>query len=181
MIVYGILLLLDIDRVAARSAASSAIIRERVAFGFDRLEFINTDYEALYFKNANGADIYLYPGFAVIKELKRDEFGIIDLRDIVIEHRALHFLEQEYLPKDSPIVDKTWTYVNKNGSPDRRFKENPEIPILLYHEIYLRSKSGLNEAFSFSNPEVGKKFCESLSNYLSVIGKLNWSLDDKVN
>lgn len=168
----------NIDRVKSRSAASAAITRERVNFKFTRLDFIDTEYDALYFKNANGADLYLYPGFAVIKELSRKEFGILDLRELKIKHNSQRFLETDYLPKDSPIVDRTWTYVNKDGRPDRRFKNNTEIPILQYYELFLLSKSGLNEAFSFSNPDAGRKFCESLANYLTCIGNLNWKLGE---
>ena len=43
------------------------------------------------------------------------------------------------------MVDHTWRYVNKDGSPDRRFKHNRELPIAAYDALSLSSISGLNE------------------------------------
>ncbi|GAA4966012.1 hypothetical protein HD597_007004 [Nonomuraea thailandensis] len=40
--------------------------------------------------------------------------------------------------------DSTWRYVNVKGGPDRRFKNNARLPILLYGRLTLRSHSGLN-------------------------------------
>lgn len=44
--------------------------------------------------------------------------------------------------------------VNKSGGPDRRFKNNRELPICLYGEIELRSESGLNTVLMFSNADL---------------------------
>jgi hypothetical protein len=40
--------------------------------------------------------------------------------------------------------------VNKTGGPDRRFRDNRELPVVLYEELNLRSTSGLNERLQFS-------------------------------
>jgi hypothetical protein len=65
------------------------------------------------------------------------------------------FIEDGGVPADSRVIDKTWKYVNKGGGPDRRFNGNREIPIVLYEEILLTSRSGLQELFQLSRTGLG--------------------------
>ncbi|MEU8404528.1 hypothetical protein AB0C28_55995 [Nonomuraea sp. NPDC048892] len=44
-------------------------------------------------------------------------------------------VEDEQVPSDTRIVGSTWLYVNKNGGPDRRFKDNRELPIVEYGRL----------------------------------------------
>ncbi|MFB4267830.1 hypothetical protein [Nonomuraea sp. GTA35] len=59
-----------------------------------------------------------------------------------VEHSR--FIETGPVPRDGTVVDSTWRYVNVKGGPDRRFKNNARLPILLYGRLILRSHSGLN-------------------------------------
>lgn len=165
----------EVNRAATRSAAGTAVTRSRVSFSKGALDYIATPFEALKFHNANGGDIYLYPGFMVMTGRTDTDFALIDFRDLEIEHNGVKFLETDRIPKDTKIIDKTWKYVNKNGQPDRRFKENPEIPIVHYHEMTLKTSKGLYESYSFSNPEVADKFCTALNVYKTALQKMNWT------
>ena len=60
------------------------------------------------------------------------------------------------------MVDRTWRYVNKRGGPDRRFKDNRELPIALYEEITFTSESGLNEVVQVSQTGLGSAVAQSL-------------------
>lgn len=40
------------------------------------------------------------------------------------------FIEEEQVPSDSHVVDHTWRFVNKNGTPDRRFKTISKFQLL---------------------------------------------------
>lgn len=62
------------------------------------------------------------------------------------------FIESEAVPKDTQIVGQTWKYVNKSGGPDRRFRDNRQLPICLYGRLELSSASGLNTVLMYSNP-----------------------------
>jgi hypothetical protein len=62
------------------------------------------------------------------------------------------FIETEGQPGDARQVGSTWRYANKDGSRDRRFNNNVEIPIMEYGEIQLRSKSGVNIVVQVSSP-----------------------------
>jgi hypothetical protein len=62
------------------------------------------------------------------------------------------FNEEQAVPADTQVVGRTWHYVNKSGGPDRRFKNNREIPVCAYSELELRSHSGLSARFMASKP-----------------------------
>ena len=168
----------DVDRFRTRSAAYKTIYSEVVAFEMASLDFINTKYVALKMRNVKGGDLFVYPGFVAIKENSDVNFGLLDYRDLGIEHFQITFIETRPLLPDAKVVDKTWKYVNKNGLPDKRFKDNYEIPIVLYYQLNMSSKTGLRERYMFSNPNIGAAFCTAFQNYRDILAKLNWAADN---
>lgn len=79
------------------------------------------------------------------------------------------FVEGEGVPNDARVVNRTWRYVNKSGGPDRRFRENPELPIVLYEELSIRSSSGLNERLHFSRVGASTPFIAAVQQLASVL------------
>lgn len=63
------------------------------------------------------------------------------------------FVENEAVPPDATVVDRTWQYVNKSGGPDRRFKNNREYPVCRYSELVLTTSDGLDLRFMASRAE----------------------------
>lgn len=163
------------DRIKTRSMASSTVTRSIVGFERGRLDFINTKYVPLKLNNENGGCFYIYPGFLVMLSKTSAAFALIDFRDLCIEHHVQRFIEEEGVPSDSQIVDQTWRYVNKNGSPDRRFNNNYQIPIVHYCEINFKTEKGLNESYQISNPVAGQAFANALEKYSESLQKLKWS------
>jgi hypothetical protein len=53
------------------------------------------------------------------------------------EYASTRTVEDEQVPSDTRIIGSTWLYVNKNGGPDRRFKDNRELPIVEYGQLTL--------------------------------------------
>ncbi|GAQ14660.1 hypothetical protein MODO_2346 [Myroides odoratimimus] len=156
------------DRVATRSSASTLVKKREVKFLLKSLPEIKSNYEALYFQNANGADLYFYPSFIVMYSSKGD-FAIIGFEEISFNQSYVRFTETGTIPKDSKVIDKTWAKVNKNGSPDKRFKNNYQIPVVKYGEIKLKTKTGLNEEYEFSNYEYTEEFGRAFSEYQQLI------------
>lgn len=83
--------------------------------------------------------------------IQGSKIGALNYSDILTSAHTTRFIESERIPRDANIVDRTWKYVNKSGGPDKRFKDNRELPICLYGEIELKSTSGLNTVIMFSN------------------------------
>lgn len=163
------------DKVKTRSAASSSVARTPVNFERGQLDYISTKYISLKLNNANGGSLYIYPGFLVMPSKISNAFALIDFRDLRFEHHTQRFIEEEGVPSDSPVVDQTWRYVNKNGSPDKRFSNNYQIPIVHYYEINFKTEKGLNESYQISNPDAGQAFASAFEKYCESLRKLNWS------
>ncbi|MEM9557536.1 MAG: hypothetical protein AAGC60_24970 [Acidobacteriota bacterium] len=80
--------------------------------------------------------------------------GAVDYRNLELTVQKTRFIE-ETSPADATIVGWTWRYVNKHGGPDRRFADNPQLPICLYEELTLRSSTGLHEVIQMSREQGG--------------------------
>lgn len=138
------------DRVITRSSASTFVTRRSVRFTLRTIPEFRSTLQALYFQNANGADLYIYPNF-VIMYANSSDFAVIGLDEIDFQYGHVRFTETQVVPADSTIVGQTWAKVNKNGTPDRRFKGNYQIPVVQYGEIRLKTSTGLREEYQFSN------------------------------
>ena len=171
----------SIDRIKERSAASTTITRSKVKFSKSSLDYVSTEFEALKLQNANGGDLFIYPGFIVMVGRNNSDFGLIDFRELNIRHNAQRFVETERVPNDSKVVEYTWKYVNKNGSPDKRFNNNFQIPIALYYEITIESSKGLYESYQFSNSDIAQRFCKSFETYRDSLQKMRWEIEKNIN
>lgn len=81
-------------------------------------------------------------------------------------------IENEPPPGDSRQVGKTWRFVNKDGSRDRRFKHNPILPIMEYGLLTIESDLGIRLVFQLSNPQHAHQASEAF-NRLSKISARN--------
>ena len=73
--------------------------------------------------------------------------GAIEYANLSAVSSGVRYIERESVPSDARIVDKTWHYVNKKGDPDKRFKDNPELPICAYSQFNLSTPDGLDVRF----------------------------------
>lgn len=89
--------------------------------------------------------------------------GAIRYTDLALDVAESQFIEEEAVPQDATVVGQTWRYVNKKGGPDRRFKDNREIPICAYEQISLSSTTGLNEVIQVSRRGAGNALSVALS------------------
>lgn len=103
------------------------------------------------FKTGKETILFLPDKLIIIQGSK---VGALNYKDITSSSNTTRFIESEGVPSDSQIVGQTWKYVNKSGGPDRRFKDNRQLPICLYGELKLTSASGLNTVIMYSNPSV---------------------------
>lgn len=156
------------NTVITRSSAGTLVKKNEVRFGLKNLEDIKTKYEALFFQNANGADIYIYPNFITIFSTK-ENFAIVGFEELEFIHHSVRFVETNPVPKDAEVVGQTWAMVNKNGTRDKRFKGNYQIPLVKYGQFKFSTKSGLNEEYQVSNYEASCSFAEAFKEYQSLI------------
>ncbi|MGC4154864.1 MAG: hypothetical protein QM628_17570 [Propionicimonas sp.] len=140
-----------VNQVAERSIADHSIDRKPITDRSPRvLDFIRADVDCLFLQNMNGPDLYLFPTFIVLFK-SYQQFSIHDLNTVETIFSSIRFTEEEGVPNDSQIVGETYKYTNRNGTPDRRFANNYRIPQVRYGGLHLRSPSGINDSYMFSN------------------------------
>jgi Protein of unknown function (DUF4236) len=69
--------------------------------------------------------------------------------DLNVSAELDNFREDGPVPADADRVGVTWLYVNKNGTPDRRFNNNRQIAILAYSELKVQH-AGISFVLQFS-------------------------------
>jgi hypothetical protein len=128
-------------------------------------KFFKTNIQIPYLGLKN-TELYFFPERLIIKRGR--QYGGIMYKNISCLEHATQFIESETVPRDSIVVSHTWRYLNKNGSPDRRFKDNRQFPICQYSEYSLTSSSGLNERIATSKVGGWTDFVR----YINAIGGL---------
>lgn len=114
--------------------------------------------------NLKGESLIFMPDKILV--VKGSKIGAINYGDIDINVDDVIFIEDEKVPKDAIIVGYTWQKVNKDGSPDKRYKENRQLPRCKYGTIEIRSKSGLNILLHCSNISNTNKFGDLFNDYI---------------
>ncbi|WP_240933094.1 hypothetical protein [Diaphorobacter sp. HDW4B] len=94
---------------------------------------------------AEKTTLAFYPDRILI--FKDGKVGSINYSSIDVECNAVTYVEEESVPNDARVVGHTWKYVNKKGGPDRRFKDNKQIPLCAYTQMKLRTSTGLDVQF----------------------------------
>jgi hypothetical protein len=82
--------------------------------------------------------------------ISTEAFALVDVMEVDIETTVANFIEEETVPTDTRVLRQTWKKANKDGSPDRRFANNYQIPVVEYGRLAIRSASGLNEEYMLS-------------------------------
>ena len=105
--------------------------------------------------------LYFFPDRLLVAD--GDAIGAIGYKELSIQIIPTHFIEERPVPTDTHVVDHTWRYLNKNGTPDRRFRDNRQLPVCEYSKLHLTSPSGLNEMVMVSRPELAQYFHDHLA------------------
>lgn len=105
--------------------------------------------------------LHFFPDRVLVYDQKG--VGAVGYQELRIDVGETRFVESESVPRDAEVVDRTWKYVNNSGGPDRRFKDNKELPVCRYEEITLSSQTGLNEVLQLSRCGFGSGLAEAIS------------------
>lgn len=119
----------------------------------------------------DGKNCYFFPDCILVEENKR--FGAVryeTIRTAVRDQRMI----MDTAPSDATVVGQTWKYVNKKGGPDRRFKDNRQLPICLFEEIGMVSDGGFKGLLQVSNHGISGAF----SGAVSELGRITKELKD---
>jgi DNA polymerase III subunit epsilon len=95
--------------------------------------------------------VYLLPDRILVREGK--SFAEVSYAHCSVAFHPGRFIESGRPPSDAVVVDHTWTYVNKKGGPDHRFKDNPRRHITQMGYLDLVNGAGLRCNWVFSRVE----------------------------
>jgi hypothetical protein len=101
--------------------------------------------------------------------LAENGYGAVPYEGLSCEVGSTRFIEEGEVPSDCRVVDHTWKHITKKGEPDRRFRDNPQIPIVNYGELTLRSPTGLNEHFQFSREGATEQLRNALAGLAAAL------------
>lgn len=141
-------------------AGASHLIRRRPTF-LRAMEppFLKTNIETVAI-GVGKQVLHLFPDRILVFE--PNGVGAVSYSDLRVDVEQTRFVEDGPVPNDATVVDHTWRFVNQNGGPDRRFKDNRQLPICLYDEITLHTTSGLHERLQVSRHSVADGFAKAI-------------------
>jgi hypothetical protein len=157
-----------VDQFRQRTLASKAISRRPVTLDLRAAGVVAPSRPVLHLQNRNGGDLFLLPGFLLVFGGHRD-FALIQLNEVKLESSLVRFHEQESVPADSKLLGHTWAKTNKDGSRDKRFANNHQIPILEYGELTFSSAAGLNERYLFSSAPKAAAFARAFGQHRATL------------
>jgi hypothetical protein len=105
--------------------------------------------------------IYFLPDVALVEDASG--FGAVGYHVLRLTWQPSNFIETESVPRDAQIVRHTWQHPNKNGGPDRRFRQNRQIPVCRYEALHIFSVNGMNELVEFSRVGFAEPFANALA------------------
>ncbi len=86
--------------------------------------------------------LYFLPDRLLVGSGKR--YSDVGYRHLTVRRSATRFVERPgQVPKDTQLIGETWQYVNVKGGPDRRFKNNPTLPVVQYGQLDISTAQGL--------------------------------------
>lgn len=119
--------------------------------------FLKTNIPIVQLKMPKETIILLPDRMLVIKKTK---IGAINYDSVNITQNSVSFIETAPVPKDAEIKYYTWQYVNKNGQPDKRFKNNRQLPVCNYGVLNIKSYENLSIELQCSNYDKTVRFTE---------------------
>lgn len=146
------------------AGATSLIKRTAISLSIGNPPFIKTNV-AVPSIPVGKQTLYFFPDKVLIFE--SNGVGAVSYPNLRISVESTRFIEDGSVPRDAKVVDRTWKYVNKRGGPDKRFKDNRELPIALYEDLNFTSDTGLNERIEISRVGFGNDF----SNAIGMLAK----------
>ena len=129
------------------AGASHLVTRSSIALGLQNPPFVKTNVATPSIP-VGRQTLYFFPDKVLVFEA--NGVGAVSYENLRIDISTTNFIEDGAVPKDSEIVSRTWKFVNKKGGPDRRFKNNRELPVVRYEEVQFSSNTGLLERIQIS-------------------------------
>ncbi|UHH11956.1 hypothetical protein LU699_15430 [Luteimonas fraxinea] len=148
------------------AGASGLIKRKRTRVSRAAPPYVKTNIETVAIE-IGAQTLHFFPDRVLIYD--SSGVGGVSFGSLRLEAGPTSFIEDEGVPSDATITGYTWRFVNKRGGPDKRFKNNHQIPICAYDRLGIASATGLNELLHVSKPGVAAAFATQLQMLSRVV------------
>ena len=147
------------------AGASASLTREAAAPRVRVPAFLRTNVVVSNVR-AGEQELYVLPDLVLIVD--RGRVGAVSYLQLRVYIRPTSFIEDGPPPQDAPQIRTTWRFVNKNGTPDRRSRDNCQLPIMRYAELDFTSASGVKERSHSSNATAANRLVASIDHLRRV-------------
>jgi DnaJ domain len=109
---------------------------------------------------AGDASIFFFPEGALIYNDER--YDPLPYKSMKVALSSGRFFEEDDLPDDATVVERTWRFSRLDGSPDPRYKkDNVQIPIVLYGLLEISTPSGPKVRLEVSDRRAAARFART--------------------
>lgn len=102
-------------------------------------------------------------------------FTAIAYDQLAANVQSTSFVEEGPLPPDAHVIGSTWRYVCKDGTPDLRFSNNAQLPLVRYGQLTIRSLHGLEIVLQASRVAAAEQAAAALG-MLSNLARTGFSM-----
>jgi DNA polymerase-3 subunit epsilon len=142
------------------SAGASEVLRRLAAvLNLDGPPVLKTNI-AVPSMHTSARSLYFLPDRLLVGEGRK--YAEASYGSFALHADAVNFIEDGRAPQDNELVGTTWKYVNVRGGPDRRYKDNRQLPILRYGQITISAATGLHSVWQFSRPDLTAQFATTV-------------------
>lgn len=129
------------------AGAAQSISRTKIKIVNKKPYFLNTN-TACYLIKLKKEKLYILPDIIII--INKKVVNAFNIKDLKITVSDINFIE-DIAPNDAEILSYTWQFVNNNGTPDKRYKNNRQLPICHYGVLSFQTDAGFNTKLCISN------------------------------
>lgn len=94
--------------------------------------------------------------------------------NLEIRTGTTNFIETDPVPKDATIIRYTWQFVNKDGSADRRYANNRQLPVCQYGRIMLQAGDQIGVEIHVSNAATTANIGTAYRYYANYLEELSF-------
>ena len=155
---------------------SKSLIRKETEIKYGIPNFIKTNVTVPYI-NVGDQELYFFPDRLMVVEGKK--VGALSYNNLTVEVEKGKFKEDGNKPSDAKVIETTYKYTNKDGTPDKRFSYNPKTSIMEYTFLYFKGSKGFSECIMLSKNDVGEKLKFEIEK-LKSLGSFNENTETQV-
>lgn len=153
------------QRIEKRTPASIDRVRREVVIEQKNIPFIINE-QCVYLPGIDGYSFYIYESCVII--CGYSELQMVSYTAVSSGIERIEYVEEDKIPADTKILRYTFEKANLDGTMDKRFRENRQIPIVSY-ALFTIGYGGKNSKYLISNEKCAMRFYEAFTRYRSLM------------